>query len=133
MSKKPSATTTTESSTDYEIRRPKHDIKWYISYYRFKSKQFLTNHWKKILILLSWLGIGYLSHQYEFMIVFAIFTTIGLIFYNLDWREKSKEERERTLSAWSVFNKGFKSIPGTFTAEEQINTMTGGALNHRRH
>ncbi|KAF0976934.1 hypothetical protein FDP41_004229 [Naegleria fowleri] len=129
MSPPKSSSSSETSSSSYEIRRPKHDLKWYLSYYRYKCKQLVKTKWKHLLILSLWISLGYWCYRNEFMTVYMIITMIGLIFYNLDWREKSKEERESTLSAWSVFNKDFKSIPGTFTADDQLRNMTGGAIN----
>ncbi|KAL9656621.1 hypothetical protein ABK040_002893 [Willaertia magna] len=112
-----------------EIRRPKHDLKWYYSYYKFKSQQFIKKRWKLLILLFVWCFGFYFMKKNEFLTIYIIITIIGLMFtIGLDWREKTKEEKEKSLSAWSVFNKNFEKIPGTFTAEDNLNQMTGGAL-----
>jgi len=78
---------------------------------------------------LLWGTLAYFARKHEFMTVFLILTTIGLIFYSLDWKQKRDEN---SLSSWSVFNKNFESIPGTFSANEQIANMTGGAISAKR-
>ncbi len=52
---------------------------------------------------------GYLAHQYDALVIFIILIGFLLMFTNL-----SSERKKGELSAYSVFNKNFESIPGSF-------------------
>lgn len=55
-------------------------------------------------------------------VIYVIATGFVIIFANLGTREKG------SLSAYSVFNKGYKQLLGTFT-EDDINGMITGKKN----
>ena len=60
---------------------------------------------------LLWLFLLLASIQAEFGIVFFVTSGFYLIWSNLGMRKKG------TASAYSIFNKDFKAIDGTLTAE----------------
>jgi hypothetical protein len=93
-------------------------ILWYVSYYRYKSIETLKKRWKTILFVLFWSFFFKICRENEFMTIFVILTTIMLIFYNLDFSEKKSN-----ISAYSVFNKNFEKIAGTFTPDDLLNEM----------
>jgi hypothetical protein len=93
-------------------------ISWYYSYYKFKLKRFVKNNWKSLLKLTIWLILGYIFYKFEFTIIFIILTAIYLMFSNLDWDGKKKE-----LSAYSVFNKDCKQLPGQLTPDAFMNEL----------
>uniref|UniRef100_A0A7S2WSL2 SAYSvFN domain-containing protein n=1 Tax=Mucochytrium quahogii TaxID=96639 RepID=A0A7S2WSL2_9STRA len=63
--------------------------------------------------------LAYTGEQGGHML-FVFLTLFYLIFTNLG------ERKDGSLSAYSVFNKGFKKLPGTFTAEEFDQQMRSG-------
>lgn len=52
------------------------------------------------------------------MVVYVILTVILLIFMGLDY-----SGRKGNVSAYSVFNKNYESLPGNFTVDNMFNTQ----------
>jgi hypothetical protein len=63
-------------------------------------------------IVLLAIGLG-VSAYLEFGIIYCIFVSFGLIYYNT-----STEKKKGQLSAYSVFNPDLKPIAGTVTAQQ---------------
>ncbi|KRX02964.1 hypothetical protein PPERSA_09382 [Pseudocohnilembus persalinus] len=72
---------------------------------------------KKCLILIVWIISYVFTIKQEFGLPYLSFSLIVFIFCNLGKRE------EGTLSAYSIFNKGFESLPGTFDMKKVDQTF----------
>lgn len=91
---------------------------WYVSFYKYKSTRYIKENWKKLLFIIFWLVFGRLCYVYHFGVVYSILTITLLIFINLDYSGK-----KGNVSAYSVFNKGYKSLPGEFQVDNMFNTQ----------
>jgi len=84
--------------------------------------------WKIIVIkCLLWLTLFVIFIRLEFG---AIYFIVSLLYFI--WTSMSSHHRRRTnqLSAYSVFNKNFEKIQGTFSAEDYDRQLRhGGGLN----
>ena len=76
-----------------------------------------------ILKILLWLILFGLFVELEFGIVYVIISLFVIIYFNTSTTKRSKNK----LSAYSVFNKDYEKIDGTFTAEQFEKELT-----HRR-
>ena len=94
-------------------------ILWYLSYYKYKTIETFKNRWKFIFFFIFWIYFFKICYQNEFMMIFIILTSILLIFFNLDFSQK----KPGSVSAYSVFNKNFEKIAGTFTPDDLLNEM----------
>jgi hypothetical protein len=88
-------------------------VQWSVS--TFKTTKLL---W--YIYAIMWIG-GFVWAAYvEFEKVFVIITLFGVIYMNLG------EKRDGEISAYSVFNFGFKRLLGTLTAEQFENEIMHG-------
>ncbi|CAK8695910.1 unnamed protein product [Clavelina lepadiformis] len=73
-----------------------------------------------ILKMLLWLLLFGLFVELEFGIVYVVLSFFVIIYYNTSTKKRGKNE----LSAYSVFNKDFERLDGTFTAEQFEKELT---------
>jgi hypothetical protein len=75
---------------------------------------FSTTFMKFVSRLLIWSVMGSYAYQYELGPVFVLCSLFWLMFTNLSNDKKRKDG----FSAYSVFNKNFEQLPGTFDAAQ---------------
>lgn len=69
--------------------------------------------WQTWALLLIWFVLLSVFVKIEFGSLYLMGTGFGLIYYNL-----GDTRRDGDMSAWSVFNTGFKTMLGTLSAEQ---------------
>eukprot|EP01027_Heterolobosea_sp_BB2_P013775 GEZU01019825.1.p1 GENE.GEZU01019825.1~~GEZU01019825.1.p1 ORF type:complete len:211 (+),score=34.48 GEZU01019825.1:108-740(+) len=78
------------------------------------------------IVGIIWSLLFYLFIRLEFGTVFFIVSAMGAIAFSMNYDANNKDSYR--LSPWSVFNKGFQALPGTFTANQLENALRGGML-----
>ncbi len=100
-----------------------HSFSWYVSYYRYHGKKYVEKYWKLSLEILLLSSLFYLAKKYtstEFVTLYCILLLFYVIFRNLD-----RSGKRSSLSAYSVFNKNFQKVAGTFDAQTIDKTLRG--------
>lgn len=64
---------------------------------------------KHAILLITWALLYKICLAREVGTIYFLFTSIAFVCLNLGKREKN------SMSAYSIFNKGFKSLPGEFS------------------
>ncbi|XP_074269912.1 uncharacterized protein LOC141592920 [Silene latifolia] len=77
---------------------------------------------KTWVYIILWFMLAPVAHRYELGPIYIIATGFLLIFKNLGRR------KEGELSAYSIFNKDFKELPGTFNADRVDRDIRAGRL-----
>mmetsp|Transcript_12326 Transcript_12326/g.23554 ORF Transcript_12326/g.23554 Transcript_12326/m.23554 type:complete len:214 (+) Transcript_12326:140-781(+) len=80
-----------------------------------------VKHWQWTLLFL-WLAASRVAYVYEWGPVYIILSGFVVIFTNLGRR------REGEMSAYSVFNEGFRELPGTFNAADVDTHLRRGQM-----
>ena len=73
-----------------------------------------------VLKIILWLILFGLFLELEFGIVYVVLSLFVLIYINTSTKKRSKNK----LSAYSVFNKNYETLDGTFTAEQFEKELT---------
>ncbi|CAD8172719.1 unnamed protein product [Paramecium pentaurelia] len=81
---------------------------------------------KYFVYTIIWLIGGRISILYSMQGLYVIITGFALIFTNLGTREKG------TLSAYSIFNKGYKKLMGQMTEEDVANMYNMGGVKKKK-
>ncbi|KAK9716233.1 hypothetical protein RND81_06G219800 [Saponaria officinalis] len=78
---------------------------------------------KAWVFTIVWFMLAPVAHRWEFGRLFIIATGFALIFMNLGRRKQGE------LSAYSIFNKDFRELPGTFNADRIDRDIRAGQLS----
>lgn len=85
-------------------------IMWFLSF--FQLKNIPKVEWKTIALITTW-SAGYWAFlQWELGSLYIMISILVAMFMNLGERRKGE------LSAYSVFNKGFRNLPGQLRGED---------------
>jgi len=81
----------------------------------------------RILQLLLFMVLFFLAVNVGHVPVFVLVTIIVSI-WTFGFRSRSQKDRPDQLSAYSVFNRGFEEIQGSFTAKHYEKQLRSGKL-----
>ena len=79
-----------------------------------------------ILKVAFWFSLWMFFIKIEFGAVFFALSLIVILYYSMSYDSRGKDE----MSAYSVFNKDFKRLDGTFTAEQFDKSLRKGGGLH---
>ncbi|KAJ7521257.1 hypothetical protein O6H91_19G044000 [Diphasiastrum complanatum] len=74
------------------------------------------------LLIVIWFTMAPILHQWDLGPLYVLVTAFCLIMFNLGKR------REGEVSAYSIFNEGFRELPGTLNAERLDRDLRAGLL-----
>jgi hypothetical protein len=72
------------------------------------------------LLIIIWFLLAPLAHQWDLGPVYIIVTAFSIIVFNLGKRQAGE------ASAYSIFNEGFRELPGTLNAERLDRDIRAG-------
>jgi hypothetical protein len=72
------------------------------------------------LLIVIWFLLAPLAHQWDLGPVYIIVTAFSIIVFNLGKRQAGE------ASAYSIFNEGFRELPGTLNAERLDRDIRAG-------
>ena len=102
-----------------EFRRKKCSMKWLVAL-RSTADRWENDVVVIVLKVLIWLTLLVIFVRLEFCLVYILVSLLYLILSNL-----SCNRRENELSAYSVFNRHFEKLPGTFSGEDFHHQLRG--------
>ena len=75
--------------------------------------------WRTWAVFIPWAVAWKIALAYGWGFIFLAVSFFVYVWFNLD------DSEQRGLSAYSIFNKGFQRLPGTFTVEQFEGELMG--------